>query len=46
LSIITRDDGSTQYAWKGKPLYYFRNDKKPGDTTGHKFRDVWFVAQP
>jgi predicted lipoprotein with Yx(FWY)xxD motif len=22
LSIITRDDGSKQYAYKGKPLYY------------------------
>jgi predicted lipoprotein with Yx(FWY)xxD motif len=46
LSILTRDDGSKQYAWKGKPLYYWKNDKKPGDTTGHKIRDVWFVAQP
>jgi predicted lipoprotein with Yx(FWY)xxD motif len=46
LSVITRDDGSKQYAWKDKPLYYWKNDKKPGDTTGHKFRDVWFVAQP
>jgi predicted lipoprotein with Yx(FWY)xxD motif len=46
LSVITRDDGSKQYAWKGKPLYYWKNDKKVGDTAGHKFRDVWFVAQP
>jgi predicted lipoprotein with Yx(FWY)xxD motif len=46
LSIITRDDGSKQYAWKGKPLYYWKNDKKAGDTTGHKMRDVWFIAQP
>jgi predicted lipoprotein with Yx(FWY)xxD motif len=46
LGLITRDDGSPQYAWKGKPLYYWKNDKKPGDTTGHKYRDVWFVAQP
>jgi predicted lipoprotein with Yx(FWY)xxD motif len=46
LSVITRDDGSKQYAWKGKPLYYWKDDKKPGDATGHKVRDVWFVAQP
>ncbi len=46
LSVITRDDGSKQYAWKGKPLYFWKNDKKPGDTTGHKVRDIWFVAQP
>jgi predicted lipoprotein with Yx(FWY)xxD motif len=46
LSVVMRDDGSKQYAWKGKPLYYWKNDKKVGDTGGHKFRDVWFVAQP
>ena len=46
LSIITRDDGSKQYAFKGKPLYYWKDDKKAGDTTGHKFRDVWFVVVP
>jgi predicted lipoprotein with Yx(FWY)xxD motif len=46
LSIITRDDGTKQYAYKDKPLYYWKNDKKPGETTGHKVRDVWFVAQP
>jgi len=46
LSLVTRDDGTKQYAWKGKPLYYWKNDRKTGDTGGHKFRDAWFVAQP
>jgi predicted lipoprotein with Yx(FWY)xxD motif len=46
LTVLRRIDGSMQYAWKGKPLYYWKNDKKPGDTGGHKFRDVWFAAQP
>lgn len=46
LTIITRGDGSKQYAYKGKPLYDWKSDEKPGDTTGHKFRNVWFVAQP
>lgn len=46
LTIITRDDGSKQYAYKGKPLYHWMRDKKPGDTTGHKVAGVWFVAQP
>ena len=46
LTIITRDDGSKQHAYKGKPLYYWMRDKKPGDTTGHKVGGVWFVAQP
>ena len=45
LSVITRDDGSKQYAWKGKPLYYYAEDKKPGDTTGHEVGRSWFVVQ-
>lgn len=46
LSIITRDDGTKQYAYKGKPLYYFKKDKKPGDTTGHGVGDQWWVVKP
>jgi predicted lipoprotein with Yx(FWY)xxD motif len=44
LSVIVRDDGSKQYAWKGKPLYYYADDKKPGDTTGHEVGRSWFVV--
>ncbi len=46
LAVITRDDGSKQYTYKGKPLYYFAKDQKPGDTTGHKLNNVWFAAKP
>jgi predicted lipoprotein with Yx(FWY)xxD motif len=46
LTVITRLDRSKQYAYKGKPLYYCKTDKKPGDVTGHKFRDFWLAAQP
>jgi len=45
-SIVTRDDGSKQWAYKGKPLYLFAKDTKPGETTGDKFKDVWHVARP
>ena len=46
LSIITRSDGSKQWAYKGKPLYTWSNDTKPGDTTGDGVKTVWHVAQP
>ena len=46
LSISTRDDGSKQYAYKGKPLYYFTRDKQPGDTTGQGAGDRWWVVKP
>jgi predicted lipoprotein with Yx(FWY)xxD motif len=45
-SVITRDDGSKQWAYKGKPLYYWTKDQKPGDRTGDGFRNVWSVARP
>lgn len=45
-SIITRDDGKKQWALKGKPLYYWAKDKKPGDRTGDGFNNVWHVAKP
>jgi len=43
-STIKRDDGMMQYAYDGKPLYTFVKDKKPGDMTGDKMKDVWHVV--
>jgi predicted lipoprotein with Yx(FWY)xxD motif len=43
-SAVTRDDGSKQLAYNGKPLYTFTKDKKPGDKAGDKVRDVWHVV--
>ncbi|MBS0510030.1 MAG: hypothetical protein JSR42_02425 [Proteobacteria bacterium] len=45
-SIVTRDDGSKQWAYKGKPLYFWAKDQKPGDRTGDGFNNVWHVARP
>ena len=46
-SVITRDDGGKQWAYKGKPLYTWKNDKKPGDITGDGFLNgTWHIAKP
>lgn len=45
-SIVNRDDGKKQWAFKGKPLYYWVKDQKPGDRTGDGFNNVWRVARP
>ncbi|MGJ5036308.1 COG4315 family predicted lipoprotein [Bradyrhizobium sp. HKCCYLRH3059] len=46
-TIITRDDGSRQWAYKGKPLYTFAKDQKPGDITGDGFlNNAWHLAKP
>jgi predicted lipoprotein with Yx(FWY)xxD motif len=43
MSVITRPDGSKQFAWMGKPLYYYANDAKPGDVTGDGVGGVWHL---
>lgn len=45
-SVITRDDGKKQWALKGKPLYFWIKDSKPGDTTGDGVNGVWRIAKP
>jgi predicted lipoprotein with Yx(FWY)xxD motif len=45
-TIITRDDGGKQWAYKGKPLYLWIKDSKPGDKTGDGFNNAWRVARP
>ena len=45
-TVITRDDGQLQWAFKGKPLYHWAKDSKPGDRTGDGFNQVWHVARP
>jgi len=43
-AIVVRDDGSKQWAYKGKPLYLWIKDQKPGDKTGDGVNKVWHVA--
>ena len=45
-SVVMRDDGGKQWAYKGKPLYFWVKDQKPGDRTGDGFNGVWRVAKP
>ena len=45
-SIVTRDDGAKQWAYKGKPLYTWAKNSKPGDVTGDGFNNVWHIAAP
>jgi predicted lipoprotein with Yx(FWY)xxD motif len=44
-TVITRDDNSKQWAYKGKPLYLYRMDTKAGDVVGNG-RGTWVVAKP
>ena len=43
--VVTRDDGSKQWAYKGKPLYYFVMDAAAGDKKGEGRGMVWHMAK-
>ena len=43
-SVVTRDDGSKQWAYKGKPLYQWSKDQKAGDKGGDGIGGVWHVV--
>ncbi|TAK49900.1 MAG: hypothetical protein EPO23_01370 [Xanthobacteraceae bacterium] len=45
-SVIARPDGKKQWAYKGKPLYAWKNDKAPGETSGDGFNGLWHMATP
>ena len=46
-TLIQRDDGSWQWAYRGRPLYTWSKDTKAGDITGDNFlQGAWHVAQP
>jgi predicted lipoprotein with Yx(FWY)xxD motif len=44
ISVITRDDGTKQYAYKGLPLYTFTSDSN-GQVTGDNVSD-FHIAKP
>lgn len=45
LSLVMRKDGAQQWAFKGKPLYFWQGDKKPGDVKGDGIGGVWHLAK-
>ncbi|HET6599138.1 MAG TPA: hypothetical protein VFG60_04170 [Burkholderiaceae bacterium] len=44
-SVVTRDDGTKQWAVNGKPLYFWVKDTKPGDKTGDGVLGIWHAAK-
>lgn len=45
LTLVQRNDGTMQWAYDGMPLYYWKNDVNPGDTTGDGVGGVWHVIK-
>ena len=45
LSLVTRDDESSQAAYKGRPLYFYSGDTEASDTSGQSVSGWWKVGQ-
>ena len=45
-TVITRRDGSKQWTYKGRPLYTYEKDKRPGETKGDGSGNNWHQAMP
>lgn len=46
-SLVVREDGTKQWAYKGRPLYRFYADERKGDIGGDGInRNTWHVARP
>jgi predicted lipoprotein with Yx(FWY)xxD motif len=43
-TLIKRKDGTMQWAYEGKPLYFYADDKKRGDKSGDGKGGVWHIV--
>jgi predicted lipoprotein with Yx(FWY)xxD motif len=44
MTLITRSDGSQQWAYDGRPLYTFVQDTSSGQVNGNDFHNNWHVV--
>lgn len=45
-TLVAREGGGQQWAYKGKPLYTFIGDQSPNEMRGKGMNGVWQVAAP
>ena len=46
ITLMDRKDGTKQFAYKGRPLYYYYQDKAAGDTLGDGIGGIWHLVTP
>ena len=44
-TMVDRTDGTKQWAYDGKPVYFFAGDKAKGDMAGDGLGGVWHVIK-
>ncbi|KFN41056.1 COG4315 family predicted lipoprotein [Arenimonas oryziterrae] len=45
FTLVVRDDGTRQWAYRGKPLYRWASDYKRGDAGGDGVSGVWHLVR-
>jgi predicted lipoprotein with Yx(FWY)xxD motif len=45
FSLVQRDDGRMQWAWRGRPLYRWLSDTKRGDAGGDGVNGMWHLVR-
>ena len=45
FTVVTRDDGTRQWAYQGRPLYRFVGDARTGDVNGDNKGNAWHVIE-
>jgi predicted lipoprotein with Yx(FWY)xxD motif len=45
FSLVARQDGQMQWAYKGKPLYRWVSDQKRGDAGGDGIMGIWHLVK-
>ena len=44
-SMIKRADGKMQWAYNGKPVYFYKDDAAKGDMKGDNFKSMWHIVK-
>lgn len=44
FTLVERDDGTRQWAYHGRPLYWYIGDRKRGDTSGDGVGGAWHTV--
>ena len=43
--MVDRTDGTKQWAYDGKPMYFYKGDVKAGDAMGDGMGGMWHVIK-
>jgi predicted lipoprotein with Yx(FWY)xxD motif len=44
-TLLKRKNGKMQWAYNGKPVYFYKADKKKGDMTGDGKEGIWHIVK-